>query len=84
MGRHLATMPICWGQMVFCEVLDSKVPFICAPPVDWDLTLLQGYVVSDWGATHDSAEENANAGLEMEQPGDYIVIGSLRRCLARA
>ncbi|KAJ7153251.1 glycoside hydrolase family 3 protein [Mycena filopes] len=35
----------------------------------------KGYVVSDWGATHDSAEENANAGLDMEQPGDYIVIG---------
>lgn len=35
----------------------------------------QGYVVSDWGATHDSASDNANAGLDMEQPGDYIVIG---------
>ncbi|KAJ3570123.1 hypothetical protein NP233_g4610 [Leucocoprinus birnbaumii] len=35
----------------------------------------QGYVVSDWGATHDSAADNANAGLDMEQPGDYIVIG---------
>ncbi|KAF9484950.1 glycoside hydrolase family 3 protein [Pholiota conissans] len=34
-----------------------------------------GYVVSDWGATHDSAADNANAGLDMEQPGDYIVIG---------
>ncbi|KAL0950462.1 hypothetical protein HGRIS_010410 [Hohenbuehelia grisea] len=34
-----------------------------------------GYVVSDWGATHDTAAENANAGLEMEQPGDFIVIG---------
>ncbi|KAJ7479592.1 glycoside hydrolase family 3 protein [Mycena latifolia] len=35
----------------------------------------QGYVVSDWGATHDSAADNANAGLDMEQPGDNIVIG---------
>ncbi|TFK25771.1 glycoside hydrolase family 3 protein [Coprinopsis marcescibilis] len=35
----------------------------------------KGYVVSDWGATHDSAAENANSGLEMEQPGDNIVIG---------
>jgi hypothetical protein len=32
-------------------------------------------VVSDWGATHDSASDNANAGLDMEQPGDNIVIG---------
>jgi beta-glucosidase len=35
----------------------------------------KGYVVSDWGATHDSASGNANAGLDMEQPGDYILIG---------
>ncbi|KAF8181130.1 glycoside hydrolase family 3 protein [Mycena galopus ATCC 62051] len=35
----------------------------------------QGFVVSDWGATHDSASDNANAGLDMEQPGDYILIG---------
>ncbi|KAG2020918.1 cellulose-binding beta-glucosidase [Coprinopsis cinerea AmutBmut pab1-1] len=35
----------------------------------------KGYVVSDWGATHDSAEVNANNGLDMEQPGDYIVVG---------
>ncbi|KAJ7028340.1 glycoside hydrolase family 3 protein [Mycena alexandri] len=35
----------------------------------------QGFVMSDWGATHDSASDNANAGLDMEQPGDYIVIG---------
>lgn len=34
--------------------------------------------VSDWGATHDSAADNANAGLDMEQPGDYILIGELR------
>ncbi|KAJ6536827.1 glycoside hydrolase family 3 protein [Mycena capillaripes] len=38
-------------------------------------TGFQGYVVSDWGATHDSASDNANAGLDMEQPGDNIVIG---------
>ncbi|KAJ7740439.1 glycoside hydrolase family 3 protein [Mycena maculata] len=35
----------------------------------------QGFVVSDWGATHDSASDNANAGLDMEQPGDWILIG---------
>ncbi|KAJ7114672.1 glycoside hydrolase family 3 protein [Mycena crocata] len=35
----------------------------------------QGFVVSDWGATHDSAEDNAEAGLDMEQPGDWILIG---------
>ncbi|KAF7303817.1 putative beta-glucosidase L [Mycena indigotica] len=35
----------------------------------------QGYVMSDWGATHDSVADNANAGLDMEQPGDNIVIG---------
>ncbi|KAJ7728884.1 glycoside hydrolase family 3 protein [Mycena metata] len=35
----------------------------------------QGFVVSDWGATHDSASDNANAGLDMEQPGDDIFIG---------
>ena len=36
---------------------------------------LPGFVVSDWGATHDSATDNANAGLDMEQPGDWILIG---------
>ncbi|KAF7425938.1 hypothetical protein PC9H_008300 [Pleurotus ostreatus] len=35
----------------------------------------KGFVVSDWGATHDAAKDVANAGLEMEQPGDWIVIG---------
>ncbi|KAF8646427.1 hypothetical protein AX16_007220 [Volvariella volvacea WC 439] len=35
----------------------------------------RGYVVSDWGATHDGAAVNANNGLEMEQPGDWIAIG---------
>ncbi|KAJ4501109.1 glycoside hydrolase family 3 protein [Lentinula lateritia] len=35
----------------------------------------QGFVVSDWGATHDTAADNANAGLDMEQPGDWILIG---------
>ncbi|KIK64152.1 glycoside hydrolase family 3 protein [Collybiopsis luxurians FD-317 M1] len=35
----------------------------------------KGFMVSDWGATHDSAEDNANAGLDMEQPGDFILIG---------
>ncbi|KAF8896680.1 glycoside hydrolase family 3 protein [Infundibulicybe gibba] len=28
----------------------------------------KGFVVSDWGATHDSAADNANAGLDMEHP----------------
>ncbi|KAJ6616128.1 glycoside hydrolase superfamily [Mycena sp. CBHHK59/15] len=32
----------------------------------------QGYV-SDWGATH--VADNADAGLDMEQPGDWIPIG---------
>lgn len=35
----------------------------------------QGFVVSDWGATHDSAAENANNGLDMEMPGGWILIG---------
>ncbi|KAJ8462076.1 hypothetical protein ONZ45_g18063 [Pleurotus djamor] len=35
----------------------------------------KGYVISDWGATHNTASTNANAGLEMEQPGDWILIG---------
>ncbi|KAJ6599393.1 glycoside hydrolase superfamily [Mycena sp. CBHHK59/15] len=30
--------------------------------------------VSDWGATH--VADNANAGLDMEQPGDWILIGA--------
>jgi beta-glucosidase len=35
----------------------------------------QGFVVSDWGATHDTTADNVNAGLDMEMPGDYIIIG---------
>ncbi|CAE6428627.1 unnamed protein product [Rhizoctonia solani] len=35
----------------------------------------KGMVMSDWGATHDSAATYANAGLDMEQPGDWILIG---------
>ncbi|KAG9091802.1 hypothetical protein FRC06_000379 [Ceratobasidium sp. 370] len=35
----------------------------------------RGVVMSDWGATHDSAATYANAGLDMEQPGDWILIG---------
>ncbi|KAL0573526.1 hypothetical protein V5O48_008431 [Marasmius crinis-equi] len=35
----------------------------------------KGFVMSDWGATHDSAQDNALAGLDMEQPGDFILIG---------
>ncbi|KAJ7205541.1 glycoside hydrolase family 3 protein [Mycena pura] len=33
----------------------------------------QGVIVSDWGATHDSAADNANAGLDMEQPGGWLI-----------
>lgn len=33
-----------------------------------------GYVVSDWDATH-STEETANAGLDMEMPGNQTVSG---------
>ncbi|OGE55069.1 hypothetical protein PENARI_c005G09866 [Penicillium arizonense] len=33
-----------------------------------------GYVVSDWGATH-STEDTANAGLDMEMPGNQTVSG---------
>lgn len=28
--------------------------------------LTSGFVVSDWGATHDSVEDNVDAGLDME------------------
>ncbi|TFK95652.1 glycoside hydrolase family 3 protein [Pterulicium gracile] len=35
----------------------------------------KGWIVSDWGATHDSATDHANAGMDMEQPGDWILIG---------
>ncbi|CAE6450240.1 unnamed protein product [Rhizoctonia solani] len=35
----------------------------------------RGLVMSDWGATHENAATYANAGLDMEQPGDWIVIG---------
>ena len=29
-------------------------------------TITSGFVVSDWGATHDSVAENVDAGLDME------------------
>ena len=29
-------------------------------------SLTPGFVVSDWGATHDSAKDNVDAGLDME------------------
>ncbi|KAF8310466.1 glycoside hydrolase [Clavulina sp. PMI_390] len=35
----------------------------------------RGYVVSDWGATHGDAGTLANAGLDIEMPGDWILIG---------
>ncbi|KAF8526195.1 glycoside hydrolase family 3 protein [Hysterangium stoloniferum] len=35
----------------------------------------QGYVMSDWGATHPTTSQYANAGLDMEQPGDFILVG---------
>ncbi|KAL0064857.1 hypothetical protein AAF712_008254 [Marasmius tenuissimus] len=31
-----------------------------------------GFVMSDWYATHGTAQESAAAGLDMEQPGDYL------------
>lgn len=40
------------------------------------VNFIPGYVISDWGATHDSASDNANSGLDMEQPGDWILIGT--------
>lgn len=48
-----------------------------------NVNFLTGYIVSDWGATHDSAADNANAGLDMEQPGDYILIGKQRTYYSR-
>ncbi|PLW09680.1 hypothetical protein PCANC_13629 [Puccinia coronata f. sp. avenae] len=51
----------------------------------------QGYVVSDWGATHDGAvrssevHETVDAGLDVEMPGGNIVIGGgVYRNLKRA
>jgi beta-glucosidase len=35
----------------------------------------RGYVVSDWGATHDSAADNANAGLDMEYVFPVLSMG---------
>ncbi|KAJ3967600.1 glycoside hydrolase superfamily [Lentinula raphanica] len=35
----------------------------------------QGFVVSDWGATHDSASDNANAGLDMGIIGGGVYAG---------
>ncbi|TFK63100.1 hypothetical protein BDN72DRAFT_848024 [Pluteus cervinus] len=35
----------------------------------------RGYVMSDWGATHGNAALVANSGLDMEQPGDFLIIG---------
>ncbi|KAF8342918.1 glycosyl hydrolase family 3 N terminal domain-containing protein [Cantharellus anzutake] len=35
----------------------------------------EGFVVSDWGATHGSAADNANSGLDVEMPGGWILIG---------
>lgn len=35
----------------------------------------EGFVMSDWGATHPTTSQYANAGLDMEQPGDFILIG---------
>ncbi|KAK1224055.1 hypothetical protein PQX77_012998 [Marasmius sp. AFHP31] len=32
----------------------------------------EGFVMSDWYATHGTAQENAAAGLDMEQPGDHL------------
>ncbi|GJJ13771.1 hypothetical protein Clacol_008028 [Clathrus columnatus] len=35
----------------------------------------QGFLMSDWGATHPTTSAYARAGLDMEQPGDFIIIG---------
>lgn len=35
----------------------------------------KGFVVSDYGATHGTAAEIANAGMEMEQPGEFDPLG---------
>lgn len=68
------------------NTLDSSDPTESSEELDLKVNLpgifrcrfnrnLSGYVVSDWGATHDTAALNANGGLEMEQPGDYLLIG---------
>lgn len=62
-------------RMAFCEGMDLKVCNAFRTYIQLVDPAFSGYVVSDWGATHDSAADNANAGLDMEQPGDYIVIG---------
>lgn len=62
-------------RMAFCKGVDSRVCDTFRMWIQLVDPLFPGYVVSDWGATHDSAADNANAGLDMEQPGDYIVIG---------
>jgi len=61
--------------MAFCEGMDSRVCNAFRTQTQLVDLPFSGYVVSDWGATHDSAADNANAGLDMEQPGDFIVIG---------
>lgn len=74
MGHLRVTMRVSLARTVLFEKQVSKVGST-SPNELLSLTQFPGYVVSDWGATHDSAQENANAGLDMEQPGDYIVIG---------
>jgi hypothetical protein len=70
----------CSDRAAYFRRMDLKV----CQPSSTTLALVSiailGFVVSDWGATHDSANDNANAGLDMEQPGDYIVIGTKPFC----
>ncbi|KAF9515679.1 glycoside hydrolase family 3 protein [Hydnum rufescens UP504] len=41
----------------------------------------KGYVVSDWGRTHGLAIGNTAAGLDIEMPGDWILIGGGVLCI---
>ena len=66
----------CSDQRAFYRKTASRV-HIYLSLVNIDFIFILGYVVSDWGATHDSASDNANAGLDMEQPGDWILIGKI-------
>ncbi|KAJ6528654.1 hypothetical protein DFH09DRAFT_1285490 [Mycena vulgaris] len=73
------TRVVDWGHAGECDL-----DYVLVQPAERDVGVPQRgparahgarYVVSDWGATHDSTATNANAGLDMEQPGDFIIIG---------
>ncbi|KAG8747394.1 hypothetical protein FRC10_001065 [Ceratobasidium sp. 414] len=66
----LAGIPPSWG-LTACYGKRE----ISLSPAAPTLPFLLGVVMSDWGATHDTAATYANAGLDMEQPGDWILIG---------